>query len=195
MTDNKRLESFREAVLGAGEKKARMIRDGAEQEASKYKKHLTDEETVSFARHKAEIEREVSITTQRENAGTELSAKRAVLLYREGLIEGLFDKARAELVKKASSPEHEEYVFACLEKIKAEYAGMEGVCFLSPAHMSLAGRIKSRFGYECKESDALTLGGVIVRFDAEGLLVDCSVSSALEKERADFAKNNGAVSV
>lgn len=195
MTENKRLESFREAVLGAGRQKAAQITGSAEQEAAKYKKKIADEETVSFARHKSEIEREVSLKVQRESAGAELNAKREVLLYREKLIEGIFEKARAELAKKAASPEHDEYVFSCLEKIKAEYAGMSGVCLLSPAHKALFDKVKSRFGYECKEDDSLTLGGVMVRFESEGLLIDCSVASALDKQRADFARNNGAVSV
>ena len=195
MTDNKRLEAFREAVIGAGEAKARLITDSAEQEAEKYKKQLTDEETVSFARQKSEIEREAGIKVQRESASQELLAKRSVLLYREKLIEGVFEKARAELVKKAASPEHDKYVLSCLEKIKAEYAGMNGVCLLSPAHKALFDKVKSRFGYECKEDDSLTLGGVMVRFESEGLLIDCSVASALDKQRADFARNNGAVSV
>lgn len=195
MTENKRLEAFREAVLGAGRAEAQRITDSAQSEADKYKKKLTDEETVSFARQKSEIEREVSIKVQRESAGAELSAKRSVLLYREKLIEGVFEKAREELVKKAASPEHEKYVFACLEKIKAEFGGMQGVCMLSPAHMSMAGKIKSRFGYECREDARLILGGVMVRFEEEGLLIDRSVDSALAKQRADFAKNNNSISV
>ena len=195
MTDNKRLEAFREAVIGAGEAKARFITDSAEQEAEKYKKQLTDEETVSFARQKSEIEREAGIKVQRESASQELLAKRSVLLYREKLIEGVFEKARAELVKKAASPEHEKYVLSCLEKIKSQYGSKEGVCLLSPKHMSLAGKIKSTFGYDCKEDDTLILGGVIVRFEREGLLIDCSVSSALARQRADFARNNNSISV
>jgi len=195
MTENKRLEAFREAVLGAGQKKAQEITDNAQHEADVYKKKLTDEETVSFARQKSEIEREVSLKVQRESASQELSAKRAVLLYREKLIEGVFEKAREELVKKAASPDHEKYVFSCLEKVKAQCEGMQGVCLLSPAHMALKDRIKSRFGYECKEDDSLILGGVMVKFESEGVLLDFSISSALAKERADFAKNNNSISV
>ena len=195
MDENKRLEAFRAAVLENSRQKAQAITDSAQSEADAYLKALTDEETVSFARQKAEIENEVSLRLQRESAGQELSAKRAVLSYREELIGEVFEKAQAILTKKAASPEHENYVFSCLKRISAQYKGENGICLLSPAHMSYADKIKSDFGYECKSDDSLTLGGVMVRFDRLGILIDNSVNSALDKQRADFAGNNSSISV
>ena len=195
MNENKRLEAFRKAVLDESRAKAQAITDSAQSEADEYLKELTDEETASFARQRSDIERNIARQAQREAAGQELAAKRAVLSYREELIASVFEKAERKLKEKAGSAEHEKYVFDCLKRISADYEGESGVAVLSPAHMSLAGRIKSEFGYDCKEDRSLTLGGVMVRFDKLGVLIDNSVNSALEKARADFAKNNKGITV
>lgn len=195
MNENKRLEAFREAVLSDSRARAKAITDSAQQEADEYLKMLTDEETVSFARQSGDIESEIALSIQREAAGQELAAKRAVLTYREELIASVFEKAEKKLKEKAGSSEHEKYVFDCLKRIKAQYGDEAGTAVLSPAHMSYAGRIKSEFGYECREDISMILGGVMVRFDKLGVLIDNSVNSALAKARADFAKNNKGIAV
>ena len=195
MNESKRLEAFREAVLSDSRQKADLITETAQQEADKYLSRLTDEETVSYARKKAELESSASRRIQRESAGQELSSKRAVLSYREQLIGDVFERAEKKLKEKAATKEHEEYVLACLKIIKAQFEGEEGVCLLSPAHMALSARIKSDFGFECVSDDSLTLGGVMVRFDKLGVLIDKSVASALDKARADFAKNNSSIAI
>lgn len=195
MTDNKKLEAFREAVLSDGRRKAQEITDNAQQAADEYKKHLTDEETVSFARQSTAVESETSLLIQKETAGQELLAKRRVLSYREELIEGVFENAKNKLVQKASSPEHEKYVFACLDKIKAQYGDESGVCILSDKHMSLADKIKQKYGYACQSDDNMFLGGVMVKLEKRGVLIDNSVASALAEQRAGFAKNNSDIGI
>lgn len=190
MTERERFESFKAAVESDSEAKAEAIKAQAQLEAQEYAKTLGDEQTALLAKKSLEIENDKQLGISRETAGRELAAKRAVLAYREELIDALFEKVRAKLKSMASAGRHKEYVLSCVEQTASQYKGVKGICYLSPEHSSLAEIIKSQFGYEVRTDDKLILGGVNIELPELSVLIDRSVASALEQERADFAKNN-----
>ncbi|MBR1749864.1 MAG: V-type ATP synthase subunit E [Ruminococcus sp.] len=190
MTEKERFEAFKAAVMSDCEAKAAQIEADARAESESYKKNLHDEQTALYAKRSLETENKKDLTLARETAGRELLAKRAVLSYREELIDALFEKTQKRLKDIAKTDRHKEYVLKSLEQISKEYQGEKGIALLSPEHMELEGEITKRFGYEVQSDERLYLGGVNVRFPRLGIMIDKSVSSALEQERADFAKNN-----
>lgn len=182
--DKEKLARFEKAIFAEVNEKVAAIL--AEVEAhQKEVLEKAEEEAKNEAEKEAKQELE-EIEAQYAQAITKekLNAKQQVLLKRKELIEGLFEKAGAELKAFSESGEYEKYLAAVLQKAdlsKAKILAREADCGLMK---------KLAPGCEVEPDPMNLLGGIVIVSPADNIYIDETFAYKLNAKKEDFYSDN-----
>lgn len=186
MTDeSEKLQRFKKAVSDETDAQVKQMLEDAEKESREI---VESARATADQRNKAkfrELEMQTEQRLRREVAAAKLDSHRNVLIRREQLADSVFEDVRRRLSEFRAGNDYVQWIKKTVDSCKAKYPDSKASVYLSPADMSLADKI----GVNAVEDSSIVQGGVSVRFENEGIVLDCTFDSMLERERADFCNN------
>ena len=186
MTDeSQKLERFKKAVSDETDVEVEQMIAEAEKQS---KEIVENARAASVRRSKLrlrELETQSEQRLRREVSAAKLDSQRRVLIKREQLADGVFEDVKRRLAEFRDSKAYTEWLAGAVKSCTAKYPGAKAEVCLAPADMKYADSL----GVSVTEDCSIELGGVSVRFEEQGVVLDCTFDSMLERERADFCNN------
>ena len=115
----------------------------------------------------------------------ELSAKKELILYREQLVEKIFDDVKARLSEYMNTPEYAQWLNRKIKSALDESGDGDKIVYVSSADEAKV----EKCGAEIKTADLF--GGVKVSNETRGIIINYSIEELLEEQKSDFLKNSG----
>lgn len=186
--ENEKLDRFINAVNSVTDKQVKEILDEANAEK---------EAILNAAAEKAEKARQRNLSDNlkmtenkyvRMISRTELELKKEVLLCREELTRGLFEKVIERLREFTSTA---EYGTLILERLGQEDSLSGAKICLAPSDMHLADSIKKVYAEaEVVPDDSIKYGGFFILRPDKGTVIDRTFDCLLDEQQSLFASRN-----
>lgn len=189
MTDESRkLARFKKAVSDETEAQVQQMTEDAEKESREL---IEQAKAAEEQRSKAKLRELETLAEQRlsrEVSAAKLDSHRSVLIRREELADGVFEDVRRRLAEFRAGEQYGEWLSSTVTACMSKYRGKAAAAYLAPDDLRYENDLKA-LGVNVREDRSIVLGGVSVRFEEQGIVLDCTFDSMLERERADFCNN------
>ncbi len=186
-----KLERFEQAVMSQAQAKAQEIL--SELESIKQEQIALTENAALSAAYEM-IQGEVSgITTEsaRELSHMRLKQKQEYLAKRTGYEKGVFDVVKKRLLEYTATDAYAEYLQSAAKRLASDYQAESVTLFLRNEDKAYEPTVRGGYGATCKVafSDEITIGGILLRDDHNGFVVDMTLDTRLADQHDWFYQN------
>ena len=192
MNEKTKESKFLSAINQYAEKQKALINS----EVERYKEQKIQQATEAGIKDAYElIQREIAdrkTALIAEFSAKEAELRRELFSERARIESGVFDLAEKKLFEYTATPEYKESVVASARSIREHVGSAQCVVYIREADMPLAEAI----GNELPDAEIIAhgdirIGGVKAYCAESGLLLDCTLDSALKAQREWFIENSG----
>lgn len=176
------LKKIEELVNIAVEAQTDEILQKAQDECANIRAQSDSEELVSAIDNISVQKKQIAERYKSMAAKNQRDNLKKYLILRQECIDGVFEKATQKLLDFSKSEKYGDYL---LSLIKNEKEGF--VVLLAKKDMAYA----SLFGDNCRESENIKIGGLMLVYEDENIIIDKSFDSRLSDCREDFLNRYG----
>ncbi len=186
-----KLERFEQAVMGQAQAKAQEIL--SELESIKQEQIALTENAALSAAYEM-IQGEVSgITTEsaRELSQMRLKQKQEYLAKRTGYEKGVFDVVKKRLLEYTTTDAYAEYLLSAAKRLASDYQAESVTLLLRNEDKAYEPTVRGGYGAPCNVafSDEISIGGILLRDDRNGFVVDMTLDTRLADQHDWFYHN------
>lgn len=187
--EKEKLNRFINAVNSVTDKQVKDILDEAQREKDSIMSAASAAAEDAKKRHLDDNLKMASAKYIRLVSKAELEKKKEVLICREELTRGLFDKVIAKIKEFTST---EDYIKLMAEEISTEDNVENAQICVSPEDMRLADKLKKAVGKELNivSDDSIKYGGFYILRSDKGTVTDRTFDCALKEQQSLFSSRN-----
>ena len=178
---NEHIDMFQQIIDSEVEAKVKTILDDANDEGTQLR---TDSERLELAdayNDMAKTKKEITASTLSEIAGKKQLNRKAFLLHREKLIDGIFDRIADRLRSYSETDEYRSRLMRSFEKFRDDSSAVVGVRAADFDYLS-----SQRHECGLEKSPSIIFGGLTVIYPQRGIMNDLSFDSAFKSRRIAF---------
>ena len=186
-----KLERFEQAVMSQAQAKSQEIL--GEMDAIKQEQIALTENAALSAAYEM-IQGEVSgITTDsaRELSQMRLKQKQEYLAKRTGYEASVFDVVKKRLLQYTASDAYAQYLQSAAKRLASDYKAQNVTLVLRNADKTYEATVRGGYAAPCNVvfSDEITIGGILLRDEHNGFVVDLTLDTRLADQRDWFYHN------
>ncbi len=186
-----KLERFEQAVMSQAQAKSQEIL--GEMDAIKQEQIALTENAALSAAYEM-IQGEVSdITTDsaRELSQMRLKQKQEYLAKRTGYEKGVFDVVRKRLLQYTATDAYAQYLQSTAKRLASDYKAEAVTLILKSEDKAYEPTVRGGYAAPCNVvfSDEIAIGGILLRDDQNGFVVDLTLDTRLAEQRDWFYHN------
>ncbi|MCO7137848.1 V-type ATP synthase subunit E [[Clostridium] leptum] len=190
---DEKLSKFIEAInKDAEDRRSRILAEVEEYNKAEMKKAETEALTEAYHMIQEQIA-QMRTSIRRELSQKEISLHRETLMQRENITKRVFEEAKKRLTAFTQSADYETFLVKAASNAKSVFPKGDIILSMRPSDMKFANMVAKVFEGRAtvQEDESILLGGMRIRCQELGLVIDDTLDTRLNDQKAWFAQHSG----
>ena len=191
MTDEAvRLSRFKEAVNNEAQAKVKEILEEAREESAGIYENAKIKVEHKLREKKQLVDAECERELRHRVSAAKLGSQREILVHREKLADSVFEGVAKRLAEFRKGSGYKDWLLASVKAACKDYPGEKAVVFVSGEDAAFRTELEA-LGVSVETDNTIKLGGASISLPDRRLMLDCTLDTLFERERADFCRTSG----